>query len=189
VLLVGERPDAKARAMLAALAARGVRSVFLRYLAALPGEPTADGVLAAIAATLAWGPLTRKRISRVTAESLPWWLRLFGTAIGASVDAGRHGAGRFCGVAVEEILQRRSLTEMACLALFGREPQPADLFAMQTLVGLLLTNGPGAITPQGAKGAVSADGPETPQQVQLNKAMVGFLTHSGYTHGGNGYEV
>jgi citrate synthase len=24
--------------------------------------------------------------------------------------------------------------------------------------------------------------------VQLNKALVGFLTHSGYTHGGNGYE-
>ncbi len=24
--------------------------------------------------------------------------------------------------------------------------------------------------------------------MQLNKALVGFLTHSGYTHGGNGYE-
>jgi len=35
---------------------------------------------------------------------------------------------------------------------------------------------------------VSADGPESPERVQLNKAMVGFLTHSGYTHGGNGYE-
>jgi len=33
---------------------------------------------------------------------------------------------------------------------------------------LLLTNGPGAISAQGAKGAVSADGPETPGRVQLN---------------------
>ena len=49
-------------------------------------------------------------------------------------------------------------------------------------------NGPGAITIQGAKGAVSADGPESPERVQLNKAMIGFLTHSGYAHGGNGYE-
>jgi hypothetical protein len=88
-LLVGEAPDAKARAMLAALAGRRTRSAFVRYLESLPGEPTADGVLAAIAATLAWGPLRRKRISRSTAESLPWWLRLFGTAIGASVDAAR----------------------------------------------------------------------------------------------------
>jgi Citrate synthase, C-terminal domain len=35
---------------------------------------------------------------------------------------------------------------------------------------------------------VSADGPESPERVQLNKALVGFLTHSGYAHGGNGYE-
>jgi hypothetical protein len=24
--------------------------------------------------------------------------------------------------------------------------------------------------------------------VQINEAMVGFLTHSGYSHGGNGFE-
>jgi hypothetical protein len=35
---------------------------------------------------------------------------------------------------------------------------------------------------------VSADGPEQPERVQLNKALVGFLTHTGYAHGGNGYE-
>jgi len=69
-----------------------------------------------------------------------------------------------------------------------REPSEADLCGFQTLVGLLLTNGPGAISAQGAKGAVSADGPETPERVQLNKAMTGFLTHAGYAHGGNGFE-
>ena len=77
---------------------------------------------------------------------------------------------------------------MAYLALLGEVPEPANLFAFQTLIGLLLTNGPGAISAQGAKGAVSADGPENPERVQLNKALVGFLTHTGYTHGGNGYE-
>jgi hypothetical protein len=187
-LLVGERADPKAIAMLSGLQARGARSVFLRYVANVGGHPTADAVLAAICATLAWGPLLRKRISRMTAESLPWWLRLFGTLIGASVDAPRHTKEGFCGVSAAEILERRTLTELACRALFNRAPEPADRFAMQTLVGLLLTNGPGSITAQGAKGAVSADGPETPQRVQLNKTLVGFLTHSGYTHGGNGYE-
>jgi hypothetical protein len=53
---------------------------------------------------------------------------------------------------------------------------------------LLLTNGPGTISAQGAKGAVSSDGPEDPSRVQLNKALLGFLTHTGYAHGGNGYE-
>ncbi len=176
--------DAKAEAMLAGLKARAAKSVFVRYLESLPGHRSADAVLAAITTTLAWGPLMRKRVSRLTAESLPWWMRLFG----ASVNAERHQADRFCGITAAEILGQRSLTEMAYVALLGLAPQPANLFAFQTLVGLLLTNGPGAISAQGAKGAVSADGPESPERVQLNKGLVGFLTHSGYAHGGNGYE-
>jgi succinyl-CoA synthetase alpha subunit len=187
-LFVSEKRDAKAEAMLAGLKARGAQSVFVRYLQSLNGHPTADAVLAAITTTLAWGPLMRKRVSRMTAESLPWWTKLFGALIGASVPADRHEPGRFCGIATEEILGKRSLTEMAYIALLGSAPAPANLFAFQTLVGLLLTNGPGAISGQGAKGAVSADGPEVPERVQLNKGLVGFLTHSGYAHGGNGYE-
>ena len=187
-LFVGERSDPKAAAMLAGLDARGAKSVFVNYVRGLGGEPTADAVLAAMTATLAWGPLMRKRISRQTAESLPWWMRLFGTMIGASVDASRHADGSFCGVPTADLLGKRSLTEIACIAVIGQEPKPDDLFAFQTVVGLLLTNGPGAISAQGAKGATSADGPEAPGRVQYNKALVGFLTHSGYAHGGNGYE-
>jgi succinyl-CoA synthetase alpha subunit len=187
-LFVGSEPDAKAEAMLAGLKARGAKSVFIRYLQSLDGHPNADAVLAAITTTLAWGPLMRKRISTLTAESLPWWVRLFGTLIGASAAADRHESDRFCGISTEELLGARSLTEVAYVALLDEAPQPAKLFAFQTLVGLLLTNGPGAISAQGAKGAVSADGPENPERVQLNKSLVGFLTHTGYTHGGNGYE-
>ncbi len=67
-------------------------------------------------------------------------------------------------------------------------PDEQSLADFQMLTGLLLTNGPGSITAQGAKGAVSADGPQTPDRVQLNKAMMGFLTHAGFAHGGNGFE-
>ena len=108
--------------------------------------------------------------------------------IGASVDASRHEKGRFCGLDNEALLDRHSLAEIAFAALFGLAPKEGDLFALQTLLGLLLTNGPGAISAQGAKGAVSADGPESPDRVQLNKGLIGFLTSTGYTHGGNGYE-
>jgi succinyl-CoA synthetase alpha subunit len=186
--LVSDHRDAGAEAMLAGLEARQAKSAFIRFVRSLGGYPTADAVLAAITTTLAWGPLMRKRISRVSAENLPWWMRLFATLIGASVDAARHETERFCGIANVDIIGRRSLTEVACAALLGQEPTASDLFSFQTLVGLLLTNGPGAISAQGAKGAVSSDGPETPSRIQLNKAMIGFLTHSGYAHGGNGYE-
>src|SRR5919112_4243354 len=187
-MFVSYHPDAKAEALLNGLQARGAKSVFVRYLRTLNGHPTADAVLAAVATTLAWEPLMRKRISLLTADTLPWWLRLFGTLIGASADANRHQEGAFCGIPNEEIVGSRSLTEIALTALVGAEPTPDRLFAFQTLVGLLLSNGPGTISAQGAKGAVSADGPETPERVQLNKALIAFLTHSGYAHGGNGYE-
>ncbi|NRF72383.1 CoA-binding protein [Aquincola sp. S2] len=186
--LVRATPDERAQALLAGLKARGATSVFVRWLQTLPGHPTADAVLAAVTTTLAWGPLASKRISRLTAESLPWWMTLFGTLIGASADAARHQDGCFGGFDDAALLGRCSLGEIAFAALLGRSPAEADLFAFQTLIGLLLTNGPGAISAQGAKGAVSADGPEAPERVQLNKALVGFLTHTGFTHGGNGYE-
>ncbi len=186
--LTGERPDPRAERLLAGVKARGARSVFLRWLASLPGHPTEAAALAAISATLAWGPLSRKRISRATADSFPWWLQLFGTLIGASADASRHEAGRFCDIDDAKLLGELSLGEIAFAALLGQVPSEGDLFAFQTLVGLLLTNGPGAISAQGAKGAVSSDGPEQPDRVQLNKALMGFLTHTGYAHGGNGYE-
>ena len=187
-LLLGVEPDPKAQSMLKGLKARGVKSVFVRFLESHDGYPTADAVLAAITTTLAWGPLMRKRVSRLTVETLPWWMQLFGTLIGASVKADRHSSESFCGITQSELYGRCSLTDVAFLALLGEMPDASDRFAFQTLVGLLLSNGPGTISAQGAKGAVSADGSESPERVQLNKALVGFLTHSGYAHGGNGYE-
>ncbi|WP_246530133.1 MULTISPECIES: hypothetical protein [Paraburkholderia] len=104
------------------------------------------------------------------------------------MSADQHGPDSFCGVETKTVLEERSLGETAFSALFGLSPGTSDLFSFQLLVGLLLSNGPGTISAQGAKGAVSADGPEDPERVQLNKALIGFLTHSDYTHGGNGFE-
>jgi hypothetical protein len=162
--------------------------VFVRYLRTLGDRVTADAVLAAVALTLAWGPLQRKRISRRTAINLPWYLALYGTLIGAAVPGERHAADRFCGVPNDELLRSWTATELAGLALTGRRPGEAEVSSYQVLLGLLLSNGPGTISAQGAKGSVSADGPESPERVQLNKAMVGFLSHTGFSHGGNGFE-
>jgi succinyl-CoA synthetase alpha subunit len=186
--LTATTPDVRAAALVKALRARGARSVFLDWLSSLPGHPTEAAVLAAVSATLAWGPLMRKRISLATALSVPWWLQLFGTLIGASADAEQHRPGSFCGIAETDLLESCSVGEVAFAALVGERPSEQDLSTFETLVGLLLTNGPGAISAQGAKGAVSADGPEQPERVQLNKALIGFLSHTGYAHGGNGYE-
>ena len=185
--LVSDKPDAKAEAMLKALKARKAKSDLVAYLVSL-GSPTADAVTAAITTTIAWNALISKRITRVTARTLPWYARLFSTILGASASADKHGETSFCGVEIKEIMESWSTTEMAYLALLGEKPTAEQLFPFQAMLGLIISNGPGTISAQGAKSAVSADGPEMPERVQINKAMAGFLVNTGFAHGGNGFE-
>jgi hypothetical protein len=174
--------------MLKAVRDRGGKSLFLKFLDSLGTRPSRDAILAAISTTIAWGPLMRKRISRVTAETLPWYLRLYGVMIGASIPGKHHKPGSLCGISREERFSRWSMADVLFLALTGKKPTETEARPLQILIGLLISNGPGSISAQGAKGAVAADGPQTPSRIQINKAMVGFLTHSGYSHGGNGFE-
>ncbi len=183
-----EADDPRPEAMLKAVRDRGGKSVFLKFLQSLGERPSRDAILAAISTTIAWGPLMRKRISRITAETLPWYLRLYGVMIGASIPGKHHQHGSLCGISREERFSRWNMADLLFLALTGKKPTPAEAKPLQILIGLLISNGPGSISAQGAKGAVAADGPQTPSRVQINKGMVGFLTHSGYSHGGNGFE-
>ena len=183
-----EADDPRPEAMLAAIEARGGKSAFLKYLKGLDGRLSRDAILAAIATTIAWGPLMRKRITRLTAETLPWYLRLYGVMVGATIPGEHHQSGSLCGIPRDERFGQWTMADLCFLAMTGKKPTPEEALPLQILVGLLISNGPGSISAQGAKGAVSADGPQTPGRVQINKAMVGFLTHTGYSHGGNGFE-
>jgi succinyl-CoA synthetase alpha subunit len=183
-----EVTDPRPEAMLKAVRDRGGRSLFLKFLESFGERLSRDAILAAIATTIAWGPLMRKRISRLTAETLPWYLRLYGVMIGASIPGKHHQHGSLWGIPRDERFGRWTMADFLFVALTGKRPTEAEARPLQILIGLLISNGPGSITAQGAKGAVSADGPQTPSRVQINKAMAGFLTHSGYSHGGNGFE-
>lgn len=183
-----DKDDPRPEAMLDAIAQRGGKSVFLSYLLGLGGRLSRDAILAAIATTIAWGPLMRKRISRLTAETLPWYLRLYGVMVGSMIPGPEHRHGTLCGIPRAERFSQWTMTDLCYLAMTGKKPTKEEALPLQILVGLLISNGPGSISAQGAKGAVAADGPQTPGRVQINKAMIGFLTHCGYSHGGNGYE-
>jgi hypothetical protein len=182
-------PDMLADMMLAGAVARGANDcVFLRLLRSLSaqdrGHPSAGAVLAAICLHLAWRPLLHKRLSVTTAINMPWHLRIIAAVIGASVRPERQRADRFGSIPTRELISGWSFTETAYLALLARRPDEEERFAFTVLLGLTASNGPGTISAQGAKGAVSADGPEVPQRVQINKAYVGFLSHTGFAHGG-----
>ncbi|MEM6694875.1 MAG: CoA-binding protein [Pseudomonadota bacterium] len=183
-----EADDPRPEAMLEAVTARGAKSVFLRYLNGLGIRLSRDAILAAIALTIAWGPLMRKRISRLTAEMLPWYLRLYGVMVGATIPGHHHQPGVLCGIPRAERFSQWTMADLCFLALTGKKPQGEEALPLQILIGLLISNGPGAISAQGAKGAVSSDGPQSPDRVQINKGMLGFLSHCGFSHGGNGFE-
>lgn len=179
--------------MLNAVKARGIQSVFIRFLEAL-AEKTGvqirgQVVIAAISAHIAWQSLRRKKISLTTFTGLPWHFRVFSCIVGASLDASKQTEDTFCGISNQTLVSSWSFTQTAYLALMEHEPNEEELFSLTVLLGLIITNGPGTISAQGTKGAVSSDGPEVPDRVQLNKCYIGFLTHTGYAHGGNGFEA
>ena len=191
--LVAPRPSEDTIRMLGAIDRHEINSVFVRFLRRaaerLGGHVSRDALLAALTCHIAWRPLMRKRLSVRTVVALPWHFQIFGTLVGASVPTKLATADQFCGVELDELVETWSFGATACMALIGRRPTAAETQAASLLFGLVSTNGPGTISAQGAKGPVSADGPEAPERVQINKAYVGFLTHTGFAHGGNGYEA
>ena len=189
-LFRAEGEDEVLGAMIEKVEGAGRRSVFFDFVKDVAGgTPSRAALLAAVWATLAWKPLLNKDISRVTFVTLPWYSLLFSKMVACSVPAEKHTEDAFCGVKNTELVREWSFTETAFLALVGRRPTEKELFEFSLLLGLIVSNGPGTISAQGSKGAVSADGPEDPLRVQINKAFAGFLTHTGFAHGGNGYEA
>ncbi|MBF0193041.1 MAG: CoA-binding protein [Magnetococcales bacterium] len=192
-VLVSEKSGKRGKLMLAALEAREVKSVFIEFLKAL-AERTEGGlrdsqVLGAITCHLAWSAFMRRRLSQNTLLNMPWHFRIFSAMVGSAVPSEMQDKKTFCGTDNGEITNDWSFTETAFAALLGRRPTEEEKFSFSVLQGLLITNGPGTISAQGAKGAVSADGPEVPERIQINKGYLGFLSHTGYAHGGNGFEA
>ncbi len=190
--LLADGEDSCAQKLAACLNKVG-HSVFIQfvqdYAKANGGKLSTDALFAAVWTTLGWHALRGKKISKDTLTRLPWYSRIYSTIVGVSAAAEKHGEDSVAGVALEKLIPEYSFTKTAFLALLGRQPSESELYEFQVLLGLIITNGPGTISAQGCKGAVSADGPEQPQRVQVNKAFVGFLTHTGFAHGGNGYEA
>ncbi|MDP2690495.1 MAG: CoA-binding protein, partial [Deltaproteobacteria bacterium] len=188
--LAAKKDDALAPVLLKKLDGLYNKSVFIEFVReAASGKPSSDALTAAIWATLGWEALIRRSISKVTLSALPWHSRVFSSFVGCSVPAFKHTADSFCGVKNDELIGGWTFTDAAFLALIGRKPTETERFEFSMLLGLIISNGPGTISAQGCKGGVSADGPEDPSRVQINKAFIGFLTHTGFAHGGNGYEA
>jgi hypothetical protein len=147
------------------------KSVFVRYLRARRHRRRTR--LAAVTTTAAQS--LPASASPMTAWNPPWWMRLFGVLIGAENDVTERRLRR-----AERNLRGWSLPRSS-----PRRAGTANLFTANA-GGLVPTNGPERFPPKARKRWRRMV--RSPERVQLNKALVGFLTHSGYAHGGNGYE-
>lgn len=75
-----------------------------------------------------------------------------------------------------------SVTEIAYYNVFNEEANPISLYEFKTLLALTITNGSGTISAKGAKESVSA-------RNNISTAFAGFLSNTGLSHGGSGYEA
>ena len=188
-LYAADGTDTCAANALKAIDSLGKKSVFIEFVReAAGGKPSMQALLGAIWTSIGWSALMDKKISKLTINKLPWYSMVWSAFVGCSVDSSKHTEDSFCGVKSADLVGG-SFTETAFLALIGRKPTESELFEFSMLLGLIISNGPGTISAQGCKGAVSADGPGEPGRVQINKSFIGFLTHTGFAHGGNGYEA
>lgn len=188
-LYVADGSDTCAETALKAIAGLDRKSVFIDFVTeAAGGKPSMQALLGAIWTSIGWSALMEKKISKITMNKLPWYSMVWSAFVGCSVTPDKVTEDSFCGEKVSDLVTS-SYTETAFLALIGRKPNADELFEFSMLLGLIISNGPGTISAQGCKGAVSADGPGEPGRVQINKGFIGFLTHTGFAHGGNGYEA
>ena len=123
------------------------------YLLGFGGRLSRDAILAAIATTIAWGPLMRKRITPADgrdAALVPAALR----RDGRRDDPGRAPpVGQLCAASrATSASAQWTMADLCFLAMTGKKPTPEEALPLQILVGLLISQRPGLDLGAGRQG-------------------------------------
>ena len=169
------------------LAKEGLETVFTKY-AQKYAEANSDVnklslMLAAMSLSLIWTPLVDRQMTVETAYETATYLACNGVLVGC------------CAPQYEINDYYKSLVELGDLSvlntdyattcfklLFNREPEVKEQFAINGLLNLLMSNGPGTISAKGAKESVSGGNP-------IATCYSGWMNNTGRDHGGNGFEA
>jgi succinyl-CoA synthetase alpha subunit/citrate synthase len=134
-----------------------------------------DLLAAAVLLGWAWPALKSRRIPRQTAVELGIHLSMMGLVTSAGSVARLWPEGG-------QIDFARDFVDTLFRSLFGRPPADSELFVLNALLNLTVSNGPGTLSVMGAKESVSAGN-------YLPTAYAGFMTNTGLAHGGNGFKA
>ncbi|MDZ7370775.1 MAG: CoA-binding protein [candidate division KSB1 bacterium] len=139
-------------------------------------------LLAALIVSMFWNEMLEKRISRQTAEDAVFYIYLAAQTAAFSVVDRKENKYWQKLVSGTTPYLGSSFSSNLFQILFNRKPSDEELTEFRYLLGLTATNGPGTLSAKGAKESVSA-------RNDIPTAFAGFLTNTGYAHGGNGYEA
>lgn len=165
----------------------GMQSIFTDYAAAASeGNKkinALDTALAAALLTLVWGPVTNRRITRNAVEELGTFLALNGIIVAnAPSEPLQNKRWKSLAELKDVSVLREDFTTSCFEVLFNRSGEDKELFAMNSLFNLTVSNGPGTLSGKGAKESISAKN-------HISTAFAGFMTNTGIAHGGNGFEA
>ncbi|MDT8447174.1 MAG: CoA-binding protein [bacterium] len=140
--------------------------------------------LASAMLSISWPSLTNRRITRDAAVEMGTYLGVHGVIVASAPSNGETNKhfNALKTLKDPKVLET-DFTETCFQILFDRKPVgDNELFALNAMLNLTISNGPGTISGKGAKESVSAKN-------QIPVTYAGFMANTGLAHGGNGFEA
>ncbi|MCP4755501.1 MAG: CoA-binding protein [Proteobacteria bacterium] len=180
------REDAIAAFMAEVLEKNGLESIFTRY-ALKYGEANRVNkltvLMSAMLLSLSWKSLVERRIPRETALDLGNYLCLNGVVVACAAPDYRNNGFWKKLTSLENLSLLNTDFSGTCFRiLFNRIPKEKELFGLNAVLNLSISNGPGTVSAKGAKESVSAGNP-------IATCYAGWLSNLGQDHGGNGFRT
>jgi len=189
VMPEGEASDQDAKVFdffVALLEKNNLKSIFTEYAVKYAADNKVnklDLLMAAMLLSLSWKALTDRQIPQETAADLGNYLSLNGVIVGCSAPAYPNNAFWTKLTSLEDLsLLNMDFSDVCFRILFNREPAKKELFALNAMLNLTISNGPGTVSAKGSKESVSGGNP-------IASCYVGWMVNTGRDHGGNGFEA
>lgn len=169
----------------------GIENIFTRFAHEYNEKHRGDSeranpyllLISAALLSMAWDSLTGKQITRKEAEDLPIYMAVYGVIVGsAAVSPETNKYWQAIRDLNDLSVLEKDYTTTLFHVMFGRDPEEQEIFAFNSLMNLTVSNGPGTISAKGAKESVSA-------RNHIPTSFAGFMTNTGFAHGGNGFEA
>jgi len=168
------------------LSKNGLDSVFTKYAIAYAEANKANKLtvlMAAMLLTLSWKALTNRQIPQETALDLGNYLYLNGVIVACSApDYQNNPFWKELTSCENTALLDLDFSDTCFRILFNRVPKEKELFGLNAMLNLTISNGPGTVSAKGSKESVSGGNP-------IASCYVGWMVNTGRDHGGNGFEA